>query len=202
MPDLLKKAKKVNLVSWHTHQVNQMLNKNLVSCHTKYDYIEYKLKSYTTELAEKDKDQLKDLGKENNSEDISEDLYRKDKDVFNVEVKTKEIKIKMKDKPEESPETFEHVSNDIIQNVKKSHIDKLQRKDKEGKSKKPQERLEQETNESLEEREKSDITESEEVAESEEGEGKSDIVEDELKESLQKIKTYLKKWKKKLTKEI
>ena len=46
------------------------------------------------------------------------------------------------------------------------------------------------------------MEESDEVAESKEGEGKSDIVEDELKESLQKIKTYLKKWKKKLTKEI
>ena len=47
-----------------------------------------------------------------------------------------------------------------------------------------------------------EIEESDEVADIEEGEGKSDIVEDKLKESLQKIKTYLKKWKKKLTTEI
>ena len=93
----------------------------------------------------------------------------------------------------------------------------LQRKDKVGKSEGSQESLEEEANESLDEdnREKPDITEgqksekmateikeSDEAAESEEGEGKSDIVEDELKESLQKIKTYLRKWKKKLTKEI
>ena len=41
-----------------------------------------------------------------------------------------------------------------------------------------------------------------EVAKSKKGEGKSEIVEDELNESLQKIKIYLEKWKKKLAKEI
>ena len=162
--------------------------------------------NYATEIADKDKDQLKDLEKENHSEDISEELDGNYKGVFNGEVKTNGINLKVLDQSEESPETFEHEeSNHIIENVKKSDIDELQRKDKVGKSEGSQESLEEEANESLDEdkREKPDITEGEksenmamEIKESDEA------AEDELNESLQKIKTYLRKWKKKLTKEI